>query len=219
MQGAAAPLCRHTDEMAWEPSPSPTVWRKRLELSGPVEAGRVTSLVRYLPGSSFPPHPHPEGEEILVIEGVFTDQTGDHPAGSYLLNPEGFAHAPSSRSGCVLFVKLRQYPGVDRETVRVDTARAPWRPHRSIAGIEVIELYRSERHPEEMRLVRFAAGVEAPPQEFARGEEIFVLAGALEDEHGAYRAGSWVLYPPGSRHAPRTERGCTIYVKKGHLGP
>jgi anti-sigma factor ChrR (cupin superfamily) len=212
-----APLIRHTDEMAWEPSPSATVLRKRLELIGPAEAGRVTSVVRYLPDSSFHPHPHPDGEEILVLEGVFTDHTGDHPAGSYLLNPEGFEHAPSSRGGCVLFVKLRQYAGAGRETVRIGTASAAWSPHSSIAGVDVLELYRSERYPEQMRLVRMAAGAQVPRQEFPRGEEIFVVEGAFRDEHGAYRAGSWVRYPPGSGHTPRSERGCTLYVKKDHL--
>jgi anti-sigma factor ChrR (cupin superfamily) len=211
------PLVRHTDEMEWQPSPSPTVWRKRLELIGPAEAGRVTSVVCYLPESSFHPHPHPDGEEILVIDGVFSDQTGDHPAGSYLLNPEGFEHAPSSRPGCVLFVKLRQYVGLDRETVRVDSARAAWKPHASIAGVDVLELYRSERHPETMRLCRIAPGARVPTQEFPRGEEIFVLAGAFGDEHGDYRTGTWVKYSPGSAHTPHTERGCTIYVKKDHL--
>jgi anti-sigma factor ChrR (cupin superfamily) len=203
--------------MEWEPSPSRTVWRKRLELVGPAEAGRVTSVVRYLPDSSFHSHPHPDGEEILVLDGVFTDETGDHPAGSYLLNPEGFAHAPSSRPGCVLFVKLRQYAGLDREMVRVDTARAAWSPHATIAGVEVIELYRTERYPDVMRLVRIAPGAEVPPQEFPRGEEIFVLEGAFSDEHGAYRKGSWVRYAPGSRHTPRSAGGGTLYVKKDHL--
>jgi anti-sigma factor ChrR (cupin superfamily) len=214
---AEAPLVRHTDEMEWEPSPSATVLRKRLELVGPPEAGRVTSVVRYLPDSSFHAHPHPDGEEILVLEGVFTDQTGDHPAGSYLLNPEGFEHAPSSREGCVLFVKLRQYAGQGRDTVRIASARAAWAPHPSIAGVETLELYQSPSYPEKMRLVRIVAGAEVPTQEFPRGEEIFVLEGTLRDEHGAYRPGSWVRFPPGSRHTPRTESGCTLYVKKDHL--
>jgi uncharacterized membrane protein YdjX (TVP38/TMEM64 family)/anti-sigma factor ChrR (cupin superfamily) len=212
-----APLIRHTDEMTWEASPSATVMRKRLELVGPVEAGRVTSVVRYLPDSSFPAHPHPDGEEILVLEGVFTDETGDHPAGSYLLNPEGFEHAPSSRGGCVLFVKLRQYPGAGRETIRIHTAVAEWSPHPSIAGIEMLELYRRERRPEEMHLVRIGAGADVPRQDFPGGEEIFVIDGEFSDEHGAYRAGSWVRHPAGSGHTPRSERGCTLYVKRNHL--
>src|SRR3954465_12891407 len=105
-----APRILHTDELPWVQSPTPSVWRKRLEQSGldsveRGESGRVTSIVRYDAGSTFPLHPHPEGEEILVLEGVFSDEHGDYPAGTFLLHPEGFRHAPFSKQGCLLFVK------------------------------------------------------------------------------------------------------------------
>ena len=80
--------------MEGQPSPSGAVLRKRLHLVGPPESGQVTSVVRYQPGATFPEHGHPEGEEILVLDGTFSDEHGDWPAGTYLLNPEGFHHAP-----------------------------------------------------------------------------------------------------------------------------
>ena len=52
-----------------------------------------------------------------MLDGVFSDQHGDFPAGSFLLNPDGIRHAPGSVAGCVLFVKLRQYPGLKPEIV------------------------------------------------------------------------------------------------------
>ncbi len=207
----------HTDTMPWAPSPSPTVWRKRLERSGPVEAGRVTSVVRYDPGSRFHAHPHPDGEEIFVISGVFEDHRGAHPAGSYLLAAEGFEHAPRSGPGCTLFVKLRQYVGSGRQTITVDSAAMKWSPHPRFAGVEIKSLYDSPEHGEAVRLVRLGAGVKLPPVEMPGGEEIFVLEGAFTDEHGAYRPGSWIRLPPGSRHAPQSAGGCVFYVKKGHL--
>ena len=82
-----------TARMEWVSSPSGSVWRKRVHLVGPPESGQVTSVVRYEPTSRFPAHDHPEGEEILVLDGVFSDEHGDWP-GTYLLNPEGFRHAP-----------------------------------------------------------------------------------------------------------------------------
>jgi len=91
-----------TKTLPWTASPSGTVWRKRLHLVGPSESGQVTSVVRFQENSHFASHDHPEGEEILVLEGVFSDEHGDCPAGSYLLNPEGFRHAPYSRDGCLL---------------------------------------------------------------------------------------------------------------------
>ena len=95
--------------MPWTEIPSGSVWRKRVHLVGRPESGQVTSIVRYVTDSNFPTHDHPEGEEILVLEGVFSDEHGDWPAGTYLLNPEGFRHTPFSKPGCELLVKLRQF--------------------------------------------------------------------------------------------------------------
>jgi anti-sigma factor ChrR (cupin superfamily) len=205
-----------TSAMPWEPSPSPGVERKRLARRGPAEAGQVTSIVRYLPGSRFPAHPHPDGEEILVLRGVFSDERGDHPAGTYLLNPEGYAHAPFSVEGCELFVKLRQYPGRGRTQVRIDTRTAAWQPY-AFPGVERLPLYAEPGHPETMHLLRIAPGVRLPSVELPGGEELLVLEGTLEDEHGAHPAGTWIRHPAGARHAPRTATGCLLYVKKGHL--
>jgi len=207
-----------TTTMPWEASPSPGVWRKRLELSGPREAGRVTSVVRYDPGSKFPPHPHPDGEEILVLDGVFSDETGDFGPGSYLLNPEGFFHAPRSADGCILFVKLRQYGGSGRVTARERSETEGWRPH-ALPGIAVRPLYASERHPERMHLLRFEAETATPLVHMTQGEEIFVIAGDFADDYGEYTAGTWIRFPPGSRHRARSTSGCLLYVKQHHLGP
>ena len=206
----------HTVVMEWQASPSPSVWRKRLELCGGAESGRVTSLVRYEANSAFPQHPHPDGEEILVLDGTFSDEHGDYPAGTYLLHPDGFSHAPFSTDGCELFVKLRQYPGADRRQIIVDTNNCAWRPGRA-PGVTAIPLYGETGHPEAMRLVRFAPGAMVPGHDHPGGEEVFVLDGGIEDDNGAYGAGSWVRYPAGSRHAVRSENGCTLYVKTGHL--
>ncbi len=206
----------HTTEIDWRPSPSPSVWRKRLDLTGPSESSRVTSVVRYDPDSAFHAHPHPDGEEILVLDGTFSDEHGDYPAGTYLLNPEGFSHAPFSKDGCVLFVKLQQYPGASRRQITLDTNAGRWTPGRT-PGVEMMTLYEEEGYPERVRLYRFAAGTRSAMHEHPAGEEIFVIDGDLSDQHDRYTAGSWVRYPRGSRHEVSTENGCTIYVKDGHL--
>ena len=206
----------HTAEMDWQASPSPTVWRKRLDLAGDAEASRVTSVVRYDPDSAFPGHPHPDGEEILVLEGVFSDQHGHYPAGSFLLNPEGFSHAPFSHDGCVLFVKLRQYPGLDRRQIIVDTEQAPWTPGPA-AGVEVMTLYREAGHPETIELVKLAPGARLEGLEHPGGAEVFVLDGEVEDAEGRYGPGTWLRLPPGSRQDLVSEPGGRIYLKRGHL--
>ena len=205
-----------TASMDWQESPSPNVLRKRLDLIGPPEAGRVTSVVQYKPGSRFPSHPHPDGEEILVLDGVFCDEHGRYPAGTYLLNPEGYSHAPFSDEGCVLFVKLRQYPGTDRRQITIDTNSAEWED--GGPGREILRLYGEEDYPESIRLVRLAPGTTVPAHEHPGGEEVFVIEGGLADESGRYGAGDWLRMPSGSSHTVSSEQGCLMYVKVGHLG-
>ena len=94
-----------TARQDWMTSPSSNVWRKPLEREA-AGHGHTTSIVRFEAGSSFPRHEHPLGEEILVLDGVFSDEHGDYGPGTYIRNPPGSTHSPFSREGCELFVKL-----------------------------------------------------------------------------------------------------------------
>ncbi|MCU7811953.1 MAG: cupin domain-containing protein, partial [Candidatus Thiodiazotropha sp. (ex Notomyrtea botanica)] len=82
-----------TTSMEWAASPAQGVERKRLELIGDTQP-QLTTLVRFQPGSYFSEHTHDGGEEFLVLEGVFSDETGDYGVGSYIRNPPGTRHAP-----------------------------------------------------------------------------------------------------------------------------
>ncbi len=204
-----------TAGLEWQPSPSGTVWRKRLHLVGGVESGQVTSIVRYEPNSRFSAHDHPEGEEILVLRGTFQDEHGGWPAGTYLLNPEGFRHAPFSDEGCELFVKLRQYAGA-RHHVALRTHDLEWQRGPD-AGIEVRPLYAEPDFPDEMRLERWAPGAAPGRRDFPGGVELLVLEGAFEDEHGAWPTRAWLRLPAGTGHTPASRGGCELYVKTGAL--
>jgi hypothetical protein len=78
-----------------------------------------------------------------VLEGVVSDDTGGHlthyPAGTYLRNPEGFRHAPFSKQGCTIFVKLHQFQDADRRRVCIDTNIEPWRSGHG--NLEVMSLH------------------------------------------------------------------------------
>ena len=216
--GTLRGVVRQTAEMDWQPSPVAGVWRKRLELAGAVEAGRVTSVVRFDPDARFPRHAHPDGEEILVLDGVFSDETGDYPAGSHLLNPDGTSHAPWSGPGCTLFVKLRQYPGAGRPRLAIDTRSAVWRPG-PVEGSELLALYRDPAPGEgHAGLIRMAPGCGWGRDPRPGGEEVFVVEGVLEDEQGRHGAGSWLRHWPGSAYRWHSPEGCLLYVKQGHLG-
>lgn len=113
-----------TASQDWIVSPADGVARKPLERTQ-AESGHATSLVRFAPGSRFSRHSHPLGEEILVLEGVFSDEFADYPAGTYLRNPPGSAHSPFSEQGCTLLVKLDQFVAGDDQRVVIDTNKVP----------------------------------------------------------------------------------------------
>ncbi len=205
-----------TAQMEWTPSPSGSVWRKRVHLAGPPESGQVTSLVRYEPDSTFPAHDHPEGEEILVLDGVFSDEHGHWPAGTYLLNPEGFRHAPFSEPGCLLFVKLRQFPGRDRRHVVIDTHTLDWEPTPT-PGVAWKPLYRQRGFSDVTRLERWEPRADPGMVAYEQGAEFLVLEGEFSDEQGTYSAGSWLRLPAGATHRPRSAAGCTLYFKGSGL--
>ena len=202
-----------TAPMAWEPSPAAGVWRKKLERAAS-ESGQVTSVVRYAPGSRFAAHTHPLGEEIFVLSGVFADESGEYPAGTYLRNPPGSRHAPFSTDGCELLVKLDQFDPDDRERVCIRTGEAAWLPGQ-VEGLAVLPLH--SFGVEHTALVRWAPGTRFAPHVHPGGEEIFVLDGTFEDEDGRYPAGAWLRNPPYSRHEPYSRAGCTIYVRTGFI--
>lgn len=114
----------HLSSQPWTPSPMSGVERRLLDRDG-AEVGRATSIVRYGPDSHFPSHRHGGGEEILVLEGTFSDDRGDHGPGTYLRNPVGSSHAPFSREGCVLLVKLWQMHPADQASVVINTTGGP----------------------------------------------------------------------------------------------
>jgi anti-sigma factor ChrR (cupin superfamily) len=197
----------------WIASPMAGVERRMLERDGE-EVARATSLVRYAPGSSFSAHSHDLGEEFLVLDGVFTDETGDFPKGMYVRNPPGSRHIPSSEPGAVILVKLRQMQTDDDTFVRVDTLDpAGWQAGRT--GEHILPLF--VRPDEEVVMLHWESGAAFGEQSFPGGAEYFVVEGAFEDENGRYDQGTWLRLPAGSSQTIKTENGARVWRKTGHL--
>ncbi|MEO3864272.1 cupin domain-containing protein [Rheinheimera fenheensis] len=195
-------------------SPLAGVRRMMLDRAGN-EVARATSIVRYAPGSGYSSHRHDGGEEILVLEGVFSDEHGDYPAGSYLRNPPGTSHQPFSKDGCTLLVKLWQFAADDSEQLVIDTQSQSWRQG-LVPGLSVMPLH--EHNGVSTALVRWAPNTQFNRHIHVGGEEILVLEGLFRDEHGEYPAGSWLRNPRYSEHTPFTgPEGALIYVKVGHM--
>jgi anti-sigma factor ChrR (cupin superfamily) len=202
-----------SESLDWLDSPMIGVQRRMLERDG-AEVARATSVVRYAPNSHFSAHTHGGGEEFLVLEGIFSDEYGDYPAGTYIRNPVGSTHTPFSKNGCTILVKLWQMHPDDQNRVAIATKQTPW-ANGLVKGLQVMPLH--SYGTENVALVKWDAGTYFQPHMHLGGEEIFVVDGVFEDEFGAYPKGTWLRNPSGSRHKPFSKSGCLIYVKVGHL--
>ncbi len=201
-----------TNDEKWVESPSKKVLRIRLEREKE-ESGHATSIVTYKPGATFSAHKHPLGEEIYVLEGVFSDEYGDYPAGSYLRNPPDTSHSPFSREGCTILVKLDQFQSDDLEPVNINTHDSKWYPGHG--GLRVMPLHSFEL--QSTALVKWPAGQKFLSHSHFGGEEIFVLSGCFKDEYGEYSKGTWIRSPHLSNHNPWVDQETIIFVKTGHL--
>lgn len=193
------------EQFRWTASPLPGVERVMLDRIGGEQA-RATSLVRYAPGSAFTAHAHPGGEEILVLDGVFSDGDRDYPAGTYLRNPPGSVHQPSSAAGALLFVKLMQMTAEEHQSVRLQAFDPDSRtPSRCLF----------ENESERVDLIALNAFEEYEQSTFNTGAELLVLKGQLLDDSPAL---TWRRLPAGSHARFRAgESGAVFYLKSGHL--
>jgi hypothetical protein len=204
----------HAANLPWIASPMAGVERRMLDRIGE-EVARATSIVRYAPRSHFSPHVHGGGEEFLVLDGVFQDEHGDYPAGSYVRNPPTSKHTPGSEPGCTLFVKLWQFDPADRTEVRIETGRTPFASAPERPGVEIMPLFRDAQ--EEVRLERWAphAEIELP---LPGGAEILVLAGGFKEGSEDFTVQSWLRLPAASRlRAKAGAGGCQVWMKTDHL--
>jgi len=173
------------------------------------ESGRKTSIVEYIAGATPQRHAHPLGEEIFVLEGIFSDENGDYPAGTYIRNPPGTSHTPFSKNGCKIFVKINQMDPTDKNQVVIDTNKTSWQP--GYGNLEVMPL------TDNAALVKWPRGARFIDHSHHGGEEILVLKGEFIDEHGRYPKGTWIRSPHLSTHFPFVEEETIIFVKTGHL--
>ena len=204
-----------TGELPWVPSPQAGVERRMLDRVGG-EVARATSLVRYAPESIFPEHSHALGEEFLVLDGIFSDEHGDYPAGTYIRNPPGSKHSPRSAPGCIIFVKLRQMQPEERRRVVIDTSAAAWQSGDADGHARIV-LHSAGDGGEIVTMERLDAGAGLPAYDCPGGEELFLLSGDLTDEAGSYEACTWMRIPAGSRHRLKSDAGAVYWVKRGHL--
>ena len=204
----------HSRQLPWIRSPSPGVERRMLDRIG-AEVARATSIVRYSPGSSFASHTHHGGEEYFVLEGVFSDEDGDHGPGSYVRNPPASMHTPRSADGCTIFVKLWQFDPSDHTSVRVDSVNSTYLDASHRPGVAILPLF--EDAHEQVRLERWPPGADISLPA-SGGIELLVLEGSFIERGEAFEPGSWLRLPVDAPlHARVQSEGARLWIKTGHL--
>jgi len=120
-------------EMDWKPSQFEGVEIKVLYESK--EAGEMTCLLRWQPGTTLPMHRHADLEQSYVLEGSFSDHDGIARAGDYVWRKKDSLHETHSAEGCVILAIYRK-PNIFKnsagfdpgERKQIKTQRAPVTP-------------------------------------------------------------------------------------------
>ena len=204
----------HGDRLEWLPSPMAGVERRMLDRIGD-EVARATTIVRYAPNSKFSPHVHSGGEEFVVLDGIFQDEYGDYPAGSYVRNPPQSNHTPGSDKGCTIFVKLWQFDLQDRQGIRISADEMSVTKDPKRLGVLVTPLHKDER--EEVRIETWSANTEVTI-DAPGGAEVLVLEGSFIEGEDELTINSWLRVPMDSQIvASAGDEGAKVWLKTGHL--
>jgi anti-sigma factor ChrR (cupin superfamily) len=111
-------------ELAWQPTRYPGVrWLRLHPAEGRKDAGEdgegdAAVLIRMDPGCGYPAHEHLGVEDVLLLQGGYRDEAGEHRAGTYLRYPPGSRHGPvalgnpdrpisPANPACILFAVAR----------------------------------------------------------------------------------------------------------------
>src|SRR5262249_35831387 len=179
------------------------------------EVARATSIVRYAPGTAFSPHPHLGAEEFLFLDGIFQDERGDYPAGSYVRNPPNSRHSPCSQAGCTIFVKLFQFDPADCSHVNINTRLVVAVAPTGREGVRLIPLFNDGR--EDVRLEEWHTDASIL-LDVLGGFEALVLEGSFEEGGETFAQHSWLRLPKGSSlTAVAGAAGARLWIKTGHL--
>ena len=143
-----------------------------------------------------------------MLDGVFQDEHGNYPAGSYVRNPPTSRHRPGSEPGCTIFVKLWQFDPDDRTEVRLNLFDpAP--------GADAREIFGDERERVSVEFWRPDAEVRRANES---GLEVLCLKGGFSEGGEDFAEWSWLRLPPGlPLDAQAGAQGAFLWVKEGHL--
>jgi anti-sigma factor ChrR (cupin superfamily) len=106
-QEDSASIVINTHEADWIPDYAPGL---DVMLLHEFQNERVV-MIRWAPNTPFKKHTHEGGEEVFVVEGCFSDENGDYPAGTWLRLPDQSSHSAfTGDEGALLYLKTGHLP-------------------------------------------------------------------------------------------------------------
>jgi anti-sigma factor ChrR (cupin superfamily) len=198
------------DSLAWEDCRQAGVSLRTIHSTRDV-GGCLSLLYRLAPGSKLPLPAQGDGQEILVLDGSWEGARGRLDFGGYALQPAKQTEAGLSSAGCTLFVRRGPQLGALDGALQIAFEAQPWLPGAGRLRVKPLSTGTA--------FVHWPAGERFLPHQHWGGEEIYVISGQFEDEHGKYPAGSWLQSPHLSAHHPFVVEETLIFVKTGHLLP
>ncbi|MGK0201880.1 MAG: hypothetical protein ACI9S9_000943 [Planctomycetota bacterium] len=202
--------------MAWE-AQAPGVDRIALATGvgsqGEGDPGFEISLVRLGSGCSLPAAAADCGMEVLVCDGTWQLSAGNLSKNSYARQPPGIALENTTSNGATLLVRSGPFAANDGDIVHAMFNEELWREGQGNLKVQPLHSIGDCG----TALVHWPAGERFQPHRHWGGEEVFVLSGTFEDEHGRYPTGTWMLSPHLSAHHPFVTEETIIFVKTGHL--
>ena len=149
--------------------------------------------------------------DVYVLRGSVMERGERRATGTFLSRNQALALSAEAQGSVVFWYRDSVVRSSGHETWSSDELN--WWDS-SVPGMRVAPL--SKLH-HRVSLVQWRSGTRADRHSHPYGEDIFVLSGELQDEHGAYSAGSWMRFHPGSGHTPHAEQDTLILLRNGHL--
>ncbi|SQD77678.1 cupin domain-containing protein [Moritella yayanosii] len=151
-----------------------------------------------------------------MLEGVFADEHGDYPVGTYKRNPVGTEHAPIVKDGCMIIVKLGQFQDEDEDDqdVEINTADQAFTQDETRAAVQYQALHAFKQ--EVVRLECWTRNSHIILDNTGR-IELLVVNGEFSHQGDVYRQFDWLRLPVGTALDITTASDdCIVWIKTGH---
>jgi hypothetical protein len=149
--------------------------------------------------------------DIYVLKGDIHEEGKDFGVGTYL-SRTGSRILKSGPHGSKLFAYYGPITPYS-ENITVKPADQEW----GIGGVPGMEVTRLRDFDHHVILVSWAPGTKVRFHDHPRGEEIFVLEGAIHDDRGVAEKGYWQRLYPDTGHSPYAKEKTLIILRNGHL--